>query len=127
MNERREDLVDAQGTGHHRLQLRLRMPLQLQRTSHPRKCEGGWTWHVERGASTASSVDGLNFSVYANWPGAIHEGNGEALILVDERADERQRAAIATLVGGTVGGPWGTLAWTWPTIRGPLAVRYDIE
>jgi hypothetical protein len=92
-----------------------------------RKCEGGWTWHVERGAVDGVAVDGLNFSVYANWPGAIHEGNGEALILVDERADERQRAAIATLVGGTVGGPWGTLAWTWPTIRGPLAVRYDIE
>ena len=69
---------------------------------------------MERGAVDGVAVDGLNFSVYANWPGAIHEGNGEALILVDERADERQRAAIATLVGGTVGGPWGTLAWTWP-------------
>ena len=26
------------------------------------------------------SLDGLNFSIYVNWPGAIHEGNGEALL-----------------------------------------------
>ena len=51
------------------------------------KCEGGWTWHVDRGRYADVPLDGLNFSVYVNWPGAIHEGNGEALILVDERAD----------------------------------------
>src|SRR5690349_17730908 len=51
------------------------------------KCEGGWTWHVQRGAFDGVSLNGLNFSVYANWPGAIHEGNGEAIILVDQRAN----------------------------------------
>jgi hypothetical protein len=96
------------------------------RPSHG-KCEGGWTWHVERGAFEDVPLDGLNFSVYVNWPGAIHEGNGEALVLVDERADTRQRDAIATLVRGGVGGPWGTLAWTWPTIHGPMPVPYEVE
>lgn len=92
------------------------------------KCEGGWTWHVERGSFDGVALDGLNFSVYANWPGAIHEGNGEAVILVDERANDRQREAIATLVGGTVGGPWGVLAWTWAKkIEGPLPVPYDLQ
>jgi hypothetical protein len=62
-----------------------------------------------------------------NWPGAIHEGNGEALILVDERADEAQRNAIETLIGGDAGGPWGVLAWTWPTIHGPKPVPYDVH
>jgi hypothetical protein len=91
------------------------------------KCEGGWTWHVERGSFQDVPLDGLNFSVYANWPGAIHEGNGEGLLLVDERAHDRQRAAIATLLGGGVGGPWGVLAWTWPKAHGPLAVAYEVE
>lgn len=73
-------------------------------------------------------LDPLNFSVYVKWPGAIHESNGEALILIDERADERQREAIMTLVKGKVGGgPWGILPWTWPTIRGPKFVPYGIE
>jgi hypothetical protein len=91
------------------------------------KCEGGWTWHVQEGSFGGISLDGLNFSIYVNWPGAIHEGKGEALILVDERADAAQRGAISTLLEGKVGGPWGILAWTWPTIHGPKPVRYEIE
>jgi len=91
------------------------------------KCEGGWTWHVQEGSYGDTGLDGLNFSVYVNWPGAIHEGNGEALILIDEHADDRQREGIATLVEGHAGGPWGVLAWTWPTIHGPKSVPYVIE
>jgi hypothetical protein len=90
------------------------------------KCEGGWTWHVVDGAYGDVPLNGLNFSVYVNWPGAIHEGNGEALILIDERADARQRAAIEILIDGKVGGPWGILAWTWPKIHGPFPVEYEV-
>jgi hypothetical protein len=94
----------------------------LPTTGH---CEGGWTWHVDQGTYGDVKLDGLNFSVYVKWPGAIHHGNGEGLVLVDERADERQREAIATLVKGGVGGPWGILGWTWPKVHGPKAVPYD--
>jgi len=89
------------------------------------KCEGGWTWHVEDGLSDDVRLDGLSFSVYVNWPGAIHQGNGEALILIDERADAAQRAAIEVLLGGKAGGPWGILAWTWPKVHGPFAAAYE--
>lgn len=91
------------------------------------KCEGGWTWHIEDGAFNDTSLGGLNFSVYVNWPGAIHEGNGEALILVDERASDEQRGAIERLLTGEVGGPWGILAWTWPKKHGPHAVSYNVS
>lgn len=90
------------------------------------KCEGGWTWQVERGTVDDVPLDGLSFSVYAKWPGAIHEGNGEAVIFVDERGDARQRQAIATLVGGTAGGPWGVLGWTWPKLHGTIALPYSV-
>jgi len=91
------------------------------------KCEGGWTWHVDKGTYGTEPLDGLSFSVYVNWPGAIHEGNGEALILIDERANGDQRAAIETLVGGTVGGPWKVLGWTWPKVHGPYPAAYDLQ
>jgi hypothetical protein len=91
------------------------------------KCEGSWTWHVDRGAFGDTSLDDLTFTIAVNWPGAIHEGNGEAVILVDERADQAQRDAIAELVRGGVGGPWGVLAWTWPTVHGPKPVPYDVQ
>ena len=90
-------------------------------------CEGGWTWHVEEGRFGDVSLAGLNFTMLVKWPGAIHEGNGVALFLIDERADAAQREAITTLAGGEVGGPWGILAWTWPTVHGPHAVPYEIE
>jgi len=90
------------------------------------KCEGGWTWVVRDGVFGDVQLDGLRFSVYVNWPGAIHQGNGEALILIDEQADERQREAIETLVKGGHGGPWGILAWTWPKVHGPKAVPYEV-
>jgi hypothetical protein len=89
-------------------------------------CEGGWTWHVARGSVAGVALDGLNFSIYVKWPGAIHEGNGEGVILVDERADARQRDAVATLMRGEAGGPWGVLAWTWPKVHGPVSVPYEI-
>lgn len=90
-------------------------------------CEGEWTWHVENGHYGDVPLDGLTFTVAVQWPGAIHEGGGHALILVDEEADEAQREAIGTLVGGEVGGPWGVLGWTWPTVDGPYPVRYELE
>ncbi|MBA3645275.1 MAG: DUF1326 domain-containing protein [Gemmatimonadaceae bacterium] len=102
-------------------------PCNFNAPPTPGKCEGGWTWHVDEGSFQGVSLNGLNFSVYANWPGAIHEGNGEALILVDERANPEQRSALETLVGGKVGGPWGVLGWTWPKVHGPHAVAYEVK
>src|SRR5213596_2621085 len=64
------------------------------------KCEGGWTWHVQSGHYGDTTLDGLSFSVFADWPGAIHEGGGRAVAYVDERADERQLEAITALVRG---------------------------
>jgi hypothetical protein len=91
------------------------------------KCEGEWTWHAAEGAYDGTRLGGVTFTLAVNWPGAIHEGNGEGLLLVDDRADDAQRDAVHALVKGEAGGPWGVLAWTWPTLHGPKAVRYELE
>ncbi len=90
-------------------------------------CEGGWTWHVAEGEHAGVRLDGLNFSMLADWPEAIHKGNREALILVDERADESQREAIASLLSGNHGGPWAILAKTLTTLHGPQVVPYEVS
>ncbi len=90
-------------------------------------CEGHWTWCVDSGRIDDVAMDGLNFSLCVDWPGAIHEGDGEALVLVDERADDAQRAAVSRLIAGELGGPWGVLAWTWPTLHGPIPVPYELD
>jgi hypothetical protein len=70
-------------------------------------CEGGWTWHVEEGGFGDVALDGLTWTLMADWPGAIHDGDGRAICLYDERADDAQREAIEALVRGENGGPWG--------------------
>lgn len=90
-------------------------------------CEGQWTWHVEQGRYGDVDLSGLNFSVAGDWPEAIHIGNGEALILIDERASEAQRQAILNLLGGQEGGPWAIVATTLSKVYGPAFVPYEVS
>jgi len=90
------------------------------------KCEGGWTWHIESGSYGTTPLDGLNFSIFADWPGAIHEGGGQAISLIDERADDSQRQALTELATGQAGGPWGVFANTYH-LEGPDPVPYQVE
>jgi hypothetical protein len=79
-------------------------------------CEGQWLWHVERGSVGDVSLSGLSWTVTADWPGAIHEGGGRAISFYDERADDRQAEAIASLVRGELGGPWGIFINTYEIV-----------
>ena len=87
-------------------------------------CEGGWMWMTERGNVGDVSIDGLAFSILAAWPHAIHEGGGTAVAFMDERADDAQREAIAALVRGGSGGPWGIFINTY-TLDGPHPARHE--
>jgi hypothetical protein len=90
------------------------------------KCEGGWTWHIESGRFGETPLDGLNFSIFADWPAAIHEGGGRAVAYVDERADGSQRAALSELAHGRAGGPWGVFITTYG-LEGPYPAPYEVD
>lgn len=90
-------------------------------------CEGGWTWTIESGEYDGVRLDGLSFALFADWPGAIHEGNGQAVVLIDDRADERQRAALETLALGRAGGPWEILSHTVTHVDGPHVVSFSVS
>jgi hypothetical protein len=82
-------------------------------------CEGGWVWRIEAGSYGQTKLDDLHLALFADWPAAIHEGNGVAAAFIDERADEAQRAALSALVSGQAGGPWGIFRKTITTLHGP--------
>ena len=90
------------------------------------KCEGGWMWSIEQGSFDDVSLDGLALAVFCDWPAAIHEGGGQAVAYVDERADDRQREALTTLVRGQAEGPWAIFINTY-ALDGPHAARFDIN
>ena len=53
---------------------------------------------IDEGRHGDTSLDGLKIGAIFKWPGPIHEGNGEALAFVDERADEKQREALLKIM-----------------------------
>jgi hypothetical protein len=91
-------------------------------------CEGGWVWHVEEGSFDGVDLGGMTLAVFADWPGAIHEGNGKAVAAYDERADVRQAEALETLLRGGEGGPWGIFINTYElTGIHPAPVDFEVN
>lgn len=65
--------------------------------------------HIDNGKHGDTSLDGLKIGAIFKWPGAIHEGNGEALAFVDERASEEQRQALLRIMTGQDTDPFATM------------------
>jgi hypothetical protein len=61
--------------------------------------------HIEQGAFNDTSLNGLNYVCIFAFPGEIAEGNGRRLIVIDESADNDQRAALLKILSGQVGEP----------------------
>ncbi|MEX2271670.1 MAG: DUF1326 domain-containing protein [Vicinamibacterales bacterium] len=89
-------------------------------------CEGGWIWIVDKGHVDDVSLDGLGIALFAKWPGAIHHGGGRAVCYVDERATDAQRNALAVLLRGELGGPWGLFIKTY-ALADPVMARFDVR
>ncbi len=64
--------------------------------------------------------------MFADWPGAIHEGGGRAIGFMDDRADDGQRGALTSLVRGEIGGPWAIFINTYD-LAGPEPTRFDLR
>jgi hypothetical protein len=88
-------------------------------------CEGGWIWVIQDGHVNDVRLDGLGVALFADWPGAIHEGGGRAACYFDERADEPQRSALTSVLRGELGGPWGIFMKTYE-LAGPEPARFDV-
>lgn len=91
-------------------------------------CEGGWIVQIDEGRFNDTSLDSLAFAIFADWPGAIHEGNGEAILLIDERADADQREALRKIGAGEAGGPYAIFINTYrlaPAQFAPFEITVD--
>lgn len=64
---------------------------------------------IDRGRHGNTTLDGLRLAGIFRWPGAVHEGNGEALPIVDKRADAAQRDAILRIMTGQDTRPGATV------------------
>ncbi len=63
-------------------------------------CQSAFVGNIVEGHFNDTPLAGLNWAALYKWPGEVAEGNGIRQIIIDERADEAQRAAIETIVSG---------------------------
>ena len=90
-------------------------------------CDGSWIGQIDEGNYGDARLDGLNFVIGAHWPQAIHLGNGEGFVLIDERADQAQRGGLAAILTGKVGGPFGILPNTITPLHGPQFLPIEVN
>jgi hypothetical protein len=64
---------------------------------------------IDEGHHGDTRLDGLRIAAIFKWPGAVHEGNGEAIAFVDKRADEKQRDALLRIMTGQDTDPMATM------------------
>ena len=68
-------------------------------------CQSAFIGCIAEGHFNDTPLAGLKWAGLYKWPGEIAEGNGQRLIVIDERADEAQRIALTTIVSGEACAP----------------------
>lgn len=86
---------------------------------------------IDEGHYGSVKLDGLRIAAIFKWPGAIHEGNGEAIAFVDERASDDQRDALLRIMTGQDTAPFATMfavyASTVTNMHTPVFTAIDFD
>jgi hypothetical protein len=92
-------------------------------------CEAVAGYAVTEGAFEDVDLAGVRFGTIASWPGAIHEGGGRGLVVVDHMATNPQQEAVAAITSGSAGpgGPFEILAGTFVSTPECVAAPVTIE
>ena len=68
-------------------------------------CIVAGVYNIEKGSYGDVSLDGLLFVTVIRTPGPMADGNWKVGVIIDERADKAQRAALSDITRGKAGGP----------------------
>lgn len=94
-------------------------------------CKAVGAIHIEEGHHGDTDLSGLNIGIIVAWPGAIHEGRGQVVPIVDERADDKQREALLRIMSGEDTLPGSTFfnvfAQTFEKVHDPVFAPIDLE
>lgn len=96
-------------------------------------CRAMTAMRIDEGFFGDIDLTGLKWAGMFAWPGAIHEGRGEAFVVVDEHAGEMQRDALLTILSGGETEPGATIfnvfATVIDTLHEPafLPIEFEID
>jgi hypothetical protein len=110
-------------------------PCQFSRLPTHGFCQASIFVQVDTGRFGDEPLDGLRWGVVVAWPGPIHKGNGTMQVIVDQRANDAQRAGLEAIAQGKASAP-GKLAWSiygamtstfLPTLSKPIDLTFDYD
>jgi hypothetical protein len=94
-------------------------------------CEAVGGFQIDSGFHGDTRLDGLKFVGMFQWPGPIHEGKGEAAVVVDERATPEQRERLLRIMTGQDTEPGATVFQVFSTtlekLHEPIFAPIDFE
>lgn len=94
-------------------------------------CEAVGGFQIEQGFHGDTRLDNLRFVGMFKWPGPIHEGKGEAAVVIDERATPKQREALLRIISGQDTEPGATVFQVFSTtlekLHPPVFSAIDFE
>lgn len=106
-------------------------PCQFNAPPTHGNCCAAVGYQIDEGHFGEVKLDGVRAAGLYSWPGAIHEGNGTMQLLVDESADDGQRAAMLKIMMGEETEPmatmWSVFTATVTTVHEPLSKPIEFE
>lgn len=108
-------------------------PCQFEERPTHGHCRGFEAGRIERGHFGDVRLDGLCYALTYAWPGAVFEGNGAMRAIIDERASDEQRKALATILHGGETEEAKTHWWVYhamsSTVHEPIfkLIEFDVD
>jgi hypothetical protein len=84
-------------------------PCQFNALPSHGNCRAAVGVRIDEGHFGDVRLDGLKFVGMFAWPKAIHEGHGEGVAVIDERATPAQRDALLKILSGQETEPFATI------------------
>ena len=75
-------------------------PCQFEDLPTDGHCNGFEVLHIDKGHFGDVDLAGLRTAMLYAWPGPIFDGSGEMQAIIDERANDAQRAALKAVLHG---------------------------
>jgi hypothetical protein len=94
-------------------------------------CEAVCGFQIDSGFHGETRLDGLRFVGIFHWPGPIHEGRGEAAVVVDAGATPKQRELLLRIMCGQDTEPGATVFQVFSTtvekLHDPIFASIEFE
>lgn len=106
-------------------------PCQFNALPTHGNCRAMVGFQIDKGHFGDVKLDGLRAVALYAFPGPVHKGNGTMQLVIDERADAKQRDALTKIMTGQETDEMATMWWVYaamsPTKLEPLFKPIELE